>query len=54
MPFSTLGLDPALLHALDEQGFHTATAIQRERDTWTFSRAMGAGDPNWQLTATSD
>ncbi|RKQ57946.1 superfamily II DNA/RNA helicase [Vogesella indigofera] len=30
MPFSTLGLDPALLHALDEQGFHTATAIQRE------------------------
>ena len=31
-----------------------ATAIQRERDTWTFSRAMGAGDPNWQLTATSD
>ena len=31
-----------------------ATAIQRERDTWTFSRAMGAGDPNWQLTDTSD
>lgn len=31
-----------------------ATAIQRQRETWTFSRAMGAGDPNWQLTATSD
>ncbi|MEI6798490.1 MAG: Tim44/TimA family putative adaptor protein [Pseudomonadota bacterium] len=31
-----------------------ATAIQRQREVWTFSRAMGAGDPNWQLTATSD
>lgn len=31
-----------------------ATAIQRQRETWTFSRVMGAGDPNWQLTATSD
>jgi len=31
-----------------------ATAIQRQREIWTFSRVMGAGDPNWQLTATSD
>ncbi len=31
-----------------------ATAIQRQKETWTFSRVMGAGDPNWQLTATSD
>ena len=31
-----------------------ATAIQRQREVWTFSRPMGAGDPNWQLTATSD
>ncbi len=31
-----------------------ATAIQRQKETWTFSRLMGAGDPNWQLTATSD
>ncbi|MBI1171099.1 Tim44/TimA family putative adaptor protein [bacterium] len=31
-----------------------ATAVQRQRETWTFSRVMGAGDPNWQLTATSD
>ncbi len=31
-----------------------ATAIQRQKETWTFSRQMGAGDPNWQLTATSD
>ena len=31
-----------------------ATAIQRQREIWTFSRPMGAGDPNWQLTATSD
>lgn len=31
-----------------------ATAIQRQRETWTFSRLIGTGDPNWQLTATSD
>lgn len=31
-----------------------ATAIQRQKETWTFSRVIGAGDPNWQLTATSD
>lgn len=31
-----------------------ATAIQRQREVWTFSRPMGAGDPNWKLTATSD
>jgi len=30
------------------------SAIIRQRDTWTFSRRMGAGDPNWQLTATGD
>ena len=30
------------------------TAIIRQRDTWTFGRKMGAGDPNWQLTATGD
>ncbi|MDE4134743.1 Tim44/TimA family putative adaptor protein [Phaeobacter sp. QD34_3] len=27
-------------------------AIKRLKDTWTFSRAMGASDPNWQLVAT--
>ena len=31
-----------------------ATAIQRQREVWSFARPMGAGDPNWQLTATSD
>lgn len=31
-----------------------ATAIQRQHDVWSFARPMGAGDPNWQLTATSD
>lgn len=31
-----------------------ATAIQKQRDTWTFSRRMGTGDPNWQLTDTGD
>lgn len=26
--------------------------IKRQRDVWTFSRVMGADDPNWQLVAT--
>ena len=30
------------------------TAIIKQREVWTFSRRMGAGDPNWQLTATGD
>ncbi len=30
------------------------TAIIRQREVWTFSRRMGTGDPNWQLTATGD
>lgn len=28
--------------------------IQRQRDTWTFGREMGADDPNWQLIATGE
>jgi predicted lipid-binding transport protein (Tim44 family) len=28
--------------------------IKRQRDVWTFARAMGAGDPNWQLVATGE
>ncbi len=31
-----------------------ATAIQRQREVWVFARAMGTGDPNWQLVAISD
>lgn len=27
-------------------------AIKRLKDCWTFARAMGANDPNWQLVAT--
>lgn len=27
--------------------------IVKQRDVWTFSRVMGASDPNWQLVATS-
>lgn len=27
-------------------------AIKRQKDVWTFSRTMGAKDPNWQLVAT--
>lgn len=28
--------------------------IKRQRDVWTFSRKMGAEDPNWQLVATGE
>jgi predicted lipid-binding transport protein (Tim44 family) len=28
--------------------------IKKTRDTWTFARAMGSDDPNWQLVATGD
>lgn len=28
--------------------------IKRQRDVWTFSRIMGADDPNWQLVATGE
>jgi len=28
--------------------------IKRQRDVWTFSRKMGASDPNWHLVATGE
>ena len=28
--------------------------VRRQSDLWTFSREMGASDPNWLLTATSE
>ena len=28
--------------------------IKKSRDIWTFARAMGTDDPNWQLVATGD
>ncbi len=28
------------------------TEIKRQKDVWTFARAMRSGDPNWQLVAT--
>lgn len=28
--------------------------IKRQRDSWTFARVMGTGDPNWQLVATGE
>ncbi|MEO1000640.1 MAG: Tim44/TimA family putative adaptor protein [Pseudomonadota bacterium] len=28
--------------------------IKQQRDTWTFSRAMGSDNPNWLLVATGD
>ncbi|MEL6208012.1 MAG: TIM44-like domain-containing protein, partial [Pseudomonadota bacterium] len=30
------------------------TTIRRQKDVWSFARTMGAGDPNWQLTATGE
>lgn len=27
---------------------------RKQRDSWTFARIMGQGDPNWQLVATND
>ena len=29
-------------------------SIKRQKDRWTFSRVMGANDPNWQLVATDE
>ena len=28
--------------------------IKRQRDVWTFSRKLGANDPNWQVVATGE
>lgn len=30
------------------------TELKRQRDLWTFQRAMGAQDPNWRLVATGE
>lgn len=30
----------------------SATAVKRQKDTWTFARTMGSDDPNWLLVAT--
>ncbi len=30
------------------------TQIKRQKDIWTFARAMGSDDPNWQLVATGE
>ncbi|MFQ6550827.1 Tim44/TimA family putative adaptor protein [Aestuariibius insulae] len=30
------------------------TEIKRQRDVWTFARAMGSDDPNWTLVATAE
>ncbi len=32
----------------------SADSIHRQKDVWTFTRTMGAADPNWQLTATGE
>ena len=30
----------------------SATAVKRQKDSWTFARVMGSADPNWRLVAT--
>ncbi len=30
----------------------STTEVKRQKDTWTFARAMGSEDPNWQLVST--
>ncbi len=30
------------------------TEIKKQRDIWTFARAMGSNDPNWRLVATGE
>lgn len=30
------------------------TELRRQRDVWTFARAMGSNDPNWLLVATGE
>lgn len=30
------------------------SVIKRQKDTWTFARTMGTGDPNWKLVATGE
>jgi predicted lipid-binding transport protein (Tim44 family) len=32
----------------------SASQIKRQKDVWTFARAMGEDDPNWQLVATGE
>lgn len=31
-----------------------ARQAKRQKDTWTFERVMGSGDPNWRLVATGE
>lgn len=31
-----------------------ANKVKRQKDVWTFSRRMGADDPNWKLVATGE
>lgn len=44
-----------LSHATNAEGVIVegdAKAARKQRDVWTFSRAMGTNDPNWALVAT--
>ncbi|WP_099825022.1 Tim44/TimA family putative adaptor protein [Oceaniglobus indicus] len=47
-------LTSAVYDAQGELVEGSTTQIKRQRDVWTFSRQMGADDPNWQLTATGE
>lgn len=32
----------------------SATAVKKQKDTWTYARVMGSDNPNWQLVATDE
>ncbi|WP_136443416.1 Tim44/TimA family putative adaptor protein [Pacificoceanicola onchidii] len=32
----------------------SATAVKKQKDTWTYARIMGSDNPNWQLVATDE
>ena len=47
-------LNSVVRNKLGEVVEGSPTEIKRQRDVWTFSRQMGASDPNWLLVATGD
>jgi predicted lipid-binding transport protein (Tim44 family) len=47
-------LNSVVRNKLGEVVEGSPTEIKRQRDVWTFSRQMGAKDPNWLLVATGD
>ena len=49
-----LGVTSVVRNAAGEIVEGNPNEIRRQRDVWTFARAMGSPDPNWQLSATGE